>query len=173
MHSRARAFTLYELLVTLALLAILATIALPSFSILAAKSRQTTEINALFHAFHQARKESIMRRRVVSLCPSLDGKTCAQSTDWSAGWLLFYDPAGTGRTGDGIVTRHTVSGSVRIVANRRLFTARGTQKRATNGTFVFCDRRSRTSPKALVVSYTGRPRVAERRVDGSAWSCAD
>lgn len=114
-----------------------------------------------------------MRRRVVSLCPSLDGKVCAQSTDWSSGWLLFYDPAGTGWTGDGIVTRHTVSESVRIVANRRLFTARGTQKRATNGTFVFCDRRGRTSPKALVVSYTGRPRVAERRVDGSAWSCAD
>jgi type IV fimbrial biogenesis protein FimT len=173
MHSRARAFTLFELLVTLALLAILATIALPSFSTLAAKSRQTTEINALFHAFHQARKESIMRRRAVSLCPSPDGKTCAQSTDWSAGWLLFYDPAGTGPTGDGIVTRHAVSGSVRIVANRRLFTARGTRKRATNGTFVFCDRRGRTSPKALVVSYTGRPRVAERRVDGSAWSCAD
>lgn len=173
MHSRARAFTLFELLVTLALLAILATIALPSFSTLAAKSRQTTEINALFHAFHQARKESIMRRRVVSLCPSPDGKTCAPSTDWSAGWLLFYDPAGTGPTGDGIVTRHAVSGSVTIVANRRLFTARGTRKRATNGTFVFCDRSGRTSPKALVVSYTGRPRVAERRVDGSAWSCAD
>lgn len=173
MHSRARAFTLYELLVTLALLALLAAIALPSFSTLSAKSRQTTEINALFHALHQARKESIMRRRVVSLCPSLDGKTCAPSTDWSAGWLLFYDPAGTGWTGDGIVSRHTVSESVRIVANRRLFTARGTRKRTTNGTFVFCDRRGRTSAKGLVVSYTGRPRVAERRLDGSAWSCAD
>jgi type IV fimbrial biogenesis protein FimT len=173
MRSRALGFTLYELLVTLALLAILATLALPSFSVLAAKSRQTTEINALFHAFHQARKESIMRRRVVSLCPSRDGLNCDKTKDWSDGWLLFYDPTGTGWPGDGIVTRHIVAEPVRVTANRRLFTARGTQKRTTNGTIVFCDRRGRTAAKALIISYTGRPRVAERRPDGSAWSCAD
>ena len=114
-----------------------------------------------------------MRRRVVSLCPSNDGLTCARTKDWSVGWLLFYDPTGNGWPGDGIVTRHTVTETVRVAANRRLFTARGTQKRTTNGTFVFCDRRGRTAAKALVISYTGRPRVAERRPDGSAWSCAD
>jgi type IV fimbrial biogenesis protein FimT len=173
MRLRTRAFTLYELLITLALLTILVALGLPTFSNLAAKSRQSAEINTLFHAFHQARKESIMRRRVVSLCPSLDGRTCAKTTDWSEGWLLFFDPAGTGWPGDGIVLRHTVSNTVRISANRRIFTARGTRKRTTNGTLVFCDRRRRTGAKALVISYTGRPRVAERRTDGSAWTCAD
>ena len=173
MHWRARGFTLYELLITLALLAVLVTLALPSFSTLSAKSRQTTEINALSHAFHQARKESVMRRRVVSLCPSNDGLNCARTKDWSDGWLLFYDPTGTGWPGDGIVTRHTVTETVKIAANRRMFTARGTQKRTTNGTIVFCDRSGRIAAKALVVSYTGRPRVAERRPDGSAWTCAD
>jgi type IV fimbrial biogenesis protein FimT len=173
MRLRTRAFTLYELLITLALLTILVALGLPTISNLAAKSRQSAEINTLFHAFHQARKESIMRRRVVSLCPSLDGRTCAKTTDWSEGWLLFFDPAGTGWPGDGIVLRHTVSDTVRISANRRIFTARGTRKRTTNGTLVFCDRRGRTGAKALVISYTGRPRVAERRTDGSAWTCAD
>jgi type IV fimbrial biogenesis protein FimT len=169
----ARGFTLYELLITLALLAVLGTLALPSFSSLSAKSRQTSEINALFHAFHQARKESIMRRRVVSLCPSRDGLTCDKTKDWSGGWLLFYDPKGTGWPGDGILTRHVVAETVQVAANRRLFTARGTQKRTTNGTIVFCDRRERIAARALVVSYTGRPRVADRRPDGSAWTCAD
>jgi type IV fimbrial biogenesis protein FimT len=173
MHPRTRAFTLYELLITLALVAILVTIGLPSFSVLAAKSRQTAEINALFHAFHQARKESVMRHRVVSLCPSQDGQTCARSRDWSGGWLLFFDPAGTGWPGDGIVTRHAVAKTVKVTANRRVFTARGTRKRTTNGTFVFCDQRGRIAAKALVISYTGRPRVAERRPDGTAWPCAD
>jgi type IV fimbrial biogenesis protein FimT len=173
MNSRSRAFTLYELVITLALAAMLVTMALPSFSILSAKSRQTAEINALFHAFHQARKESIMRRRVVSLCPSMDGQRCTGSRDWSTGWLLFYDPVGTGWAGDGIVLRHSVNDSIRLSANRQMFTARGTRKRTTNGTIVFCDRRGRTSPKALVISYTGRPRVAETRVDGTPWTCAD
>ena len=173
MDSRNRAFTLYELLITLALVAMLVTIGLPSFSTLAAKSRQSAEINALFHAFHQARKESIMRRRVVSLCPSLDGQRCNRTRDWSTGWLLFYDPAGTAWAGDGIVSRHRVSDSIQVSANRQMFTSRGTRKRTTNGTIVFCDRRGRTPPKALVISYTGRPRVAETRPDGTPWTCAD
>lgn len=173
MYLRTRGFTLYELLVTLALVAILAAMAMPSFSALAARARQTAEINALFHAFHQARKESIMRRRVVSLCPSADGESCGNTTDWSHGWLMFYDPSDTGWSGDGVITRHVATETMRITANRRLFTARGTHKRTTNGTFVVCDRHGRTEPKALVISFTGRPRVAERRPDGSAWTCAD
>jgi len=169
----SRGFTIYELLVTLALAGILVTLAAPTFGILSARSRQTTEINALFHAFHVARKESIMRRRVVSICPSDDGLTCGRGVDWSAGWLVFYDPTGTGWTGDGILARHSVVATIRLTSNRRLFTSRGTRRRTTNGTIVFCDRQERTAAKALVVSYTGRPRVAERRPDGSPWSCAD
>ena len=173
MFPHARAFTLYELLITLALVAVLVALGTPSFATLAAKSRQSAELNALFHAFHQARKESIMRRRAMALCPSMDGKTCANTKDWSTGWLIFHDAAGTGLPGDGIVARHEVATTMRVSANRRIFTARGTRKRTTNGTFVVCDRRGRTGAKALVISYTGRPRVAERRPDGSAWSCAD
>ena len=73
MH-RNRGFTLYELLMTVGLVALLLAIGLPSFAATLARSRQAVEINALFHAVHLARKESIMRRRVVSLCPSADGQ---------------------------------------------------------------------------------------------------
>ena len=173
MHRYTRGFTVYELFITLALVATLVALGMPSFSALAAKSRQTAELNALFHAFHQARKESIMRHRVVSLCPSRGLQACEKTTDWSTGWILFYDPAGTGEPGNGIVTRHIVAETMTVSANRRIFTSRGTHKRTTNGTIVVCDRLGRTAPKALVISYTGRPRVAERRPDGSAWSCAD
>ena len=50
---------------------------------------------------------------------------------------------------------------------------RATQKRATNGTLVVCDRAARASPVALVVSYTGRPRAAEKDPRGRPYSCAD
>lgn len=173
MHGYTRAFTVYELLITLALVATLVALGMPSFSALAAKSRQSVEINALFHAFHQARKESITRRRIVSLCPSRDLQTCEKTTDWSTGWLLFHGSAGTARPGDRIVTRHAVAETMTVSANRLIFTSRGTYRRTTNGTIVVCDRLGRTDPKALVISHTGRPRVAERRPDGSAWSCAD
>ena len=177
MHTRKRGFTLYELVVTLGLVAILFTLGIPSFAASLARQRQHVEIDALFHAVHLARKESIMRRKVVSLCPSLDGKTCSPDRDWSRGWLMFEnkdrDSPPRVDSGEPVLTRHVVAEGVRIHANRRAFTLRATFLRATNGTFVVCDVSNRIAPKALVISYTGRPRVARRRTNGDAYSCAD
>ena len=82
-------YSLYELLMTLALVAIILALGIPSFSGTVARNRISAEINALFHAMHVARKESIMRRQVVSLCPSNDSLSCKPGRDWSNGWLMF------------------------------------------------------------------------------------
>ena len=172
-----RGFTLYELLMTMLLVAILVSIGLPSFSATLARSRQTTEINALFHAIHLARKESIRRRQVVTLCPSADGRSCLRQRDWSTGWIVFnnadQDSPPEVDADEFVVLKHRVREPFRITANRRAFTLRATYRRATNGTFVVCDRHDRVPAKALIVSYTGRPRVAGIRPDGEPWSCAD
>jgi len=177
MHRCHRGYTLYELLITIALIAIIVGLGLPSFAGFAARNRQHVEINALFHAIHLARKESIMRRRVVSICPSLDGLSCEPSRDWSTGWLMFEnsdkDQPPRRDLGEPLLQAHIVSENIQIMANRRGFTLRATQKRATNGTFVVCDRGEQARPKALVVSYTGRPRVATETTRGEPYSCAD
>jgi type IV fimbrial biogenesis protein FimT len=175
-HDR-RGFTLYEMLLTLVLVAILTSLALPSFSATLAKSRQTAEINALFHAIHLARKESIRRRQVMTVCASRDGRACLATPDWSAGWILFnntdQDSPAQVDPGEAVVLAHAVGEGVRVVGNRRSFTLRATFRRATNGTLIVCDRRNRVPAKALVVSYTGRPRVASERTDGTPFSCPD
>ncbi|MDJ0698254.1 MAG: GspH/FimT family pseudopilin [Woeseiaceae bacterium] len=177
MPGNERAYSLYELLLTLTIATIVLTIGLPSFSGTIARQRQRVEIDALFHAIHLARKESIMRRRVVSLCPSADGKRCNPGRDWSDGWLMFdnrdADEPPQVDDGEPVLTQHTVDRAVRVTANRRGFTLRATVKRATNGTFVVCDRAGRIRPKALVVSYTGRPRVASKQRSGEPYACAD
>lgn len=174
MPPKRRGFTLYELLLTLLLLAVVASVGLPSFEALLARSRQSIEVNALFHAFHQARKESIMRRRSVTLCPSDDGRSCAASSNWSGGWIMSHDPdPSQADAGKSVVLAHHVRDGIRITANRQAFALRATVRRATNGTIVVCDARNRVRPKALIISYTGRPRVALARRDGTPYACAD
>ncbi|MDJ0750532.1 MAG: GspH/FimT family pseudopilin [Woeseiaceae bacterium] len=175
MPHTTQGFTLYELLLTMSLAAILVSTAVPAFGIYIAKSRQSVEINALFHAVHRARKASIMRRKVVSICPSRDGRQCGTIDDWSSGWLLFEntdadDPPRVD-AGEPLLATHPVDAAVAIDANRRGFTLRATVKRATNGTLIVCDRSGRAAPRALVVSYTGRPRIARERPDGSPYIC--
>ena len=117
-----------------------------------------------------------MRRRVVSLCPSVDGLRCQPGRDWSTGWLMFEntdrDEPPRRDADEPLLQAHVVGENVRIMANRRGFTLRATHKRATNGTFVVCDRAARATPVALVVSYTGRPRVTRETRRGDPYSCA-
>ena len=177
MTTQFRGFTLFELLITITLIVLITGLAIPSFSASIARQRQRVEINALFHAVHVARKESIMRRKVVSLCPSNDGSNCSPGRDWSSGWLMFEnvdrDSPPRNDANEAILANHRVSDQVRISANRKGFTLRATFLRATNGTFVFCDPKNRILPRALVISYTGRPRVATHTPDGDPYSCAD
>jgi type IV fimbrial biogenesis protein FimT len=177
MRRRTCGYSLYELLLTTSLIAVLLAVGIPSFSSMAARARQRVEIDALFHAIHVARKESIMRRKVVSICPSSDGQSCAPGMNWSSGWLMFEnsdrDSPPQIDAGEPLLQQHTVASNVIIQANRRAFTLRAIFLRATNGTFVICDSQDRIPAKGLVVSYTGRPRVAFTKTSGEPYQCTD
>ncbi len=173
----AQGYSLLELLMTITLAAVILTLGLPSFANLAARQKQSVEINALFHAIHLARKESIMRKKVVSICPTFDGQSCTPGRDWSGGFLMFQntdrDEPPQVDDGEPVLYGHQAGETVEIAANRRGFTLRATFKRATNGTIVVCDRARRIPPKALVISYTGRPRVALKTPGGEPYSCVE
>jgi prepilin-type N-terminal cleavage/methylation domain-containing protein len=177
MYARDYGYSLLELMMTIAVMALVLTLGIPSFAALKARHAQRVELDALFHAIHQARKASIMRKQVVSLCPTTDGNACDPGHDWSGGFLLFEnsdrDEPPELDDGEILLRRHQAGKTLKISANRRGFTLRATFLRATNGTLVVCDRAGRVAPKALVVSYTGRPRVAAQTPRGAPYSCAD
>ena len=170
-----RGYSLYELVMTLAVFAITLTVGIPSFGAIVANHRLRVEVDQLFHAIHHARKESVVRRRVVSICPSADGEQCGD--DWSAGWMMFVnidrDWPARREPDEPVIKWLSVAPENRISANRRSFSLRSVNLRATNGTLIFCDRAGRARPRALVVSYTGRPRVAYEDRRGRPYACAD
>lgn len=90
-----RGFTLVELLVTVSILAILVSLAVPSFSSLIAQWQRDNVTRALATDLQQARSESIKSSRKVVVCPSTNASTstptCSGASEWKSGWLVFVD----------------------------------------------------------------------------------
>ncbi len=84
-----KGFTLIELMVALAVLAILLGIAVPAFSSMLRDSRVSTLADELQGALQLARSEAIKRRQSVVVCRRKpDESACQNGTDWAGGWLV-------------------------------------------------------------------------------------
>ncbi len=92
MHmNKSSGMTLYELLVVLAIGAVLLSLAAPSFTKLVKSNRLTTQVNEFVASVNFARNVAIKRGGRVSLCRSDDGATCATAGGWEQGWIIFRD----------------------------------------------------------------------------------
>ena len=80
-------FTMIELMVTLAVLAILLGIAVPSFSQFSFSSKLRSYSNEIVASAVLARSEAIKRNQAVTLCVSSNGTSCA-SGSWESGWIV-------------------------------------------------------------------------------------
>lgn len=96
-------FTLIEMMITIAIVAILAALAAPSLQQLVINNRIVSDTNLLIGDLALARGEALKRGARVTVCTSSDGATCTGGTDWSAGRLVFVDEgvAGTVDGNDG------------------------------------------------------------------------
>ena len=87
---RHRGFTLVELMIALALLAIVTVVAVPTFTSTINNNRLSSASNDLAAVLQTARMEAVRRGQRVIVCPSANGSTCSGGAQWT-GWLAFAD----------------------------------------------------------------------------------
>ena len=84
-----RGVTVLEVLVAMAIVAIIATATIPSFSHLLWRNQADSAIYTLYSAIQLTRHSALSFKTIVTLCPSDNGSQCGD--DWSKGYMLFID----------------------------------------------------------------------------------
>jgi len=92
--NRLSGFTLVEMLITVAVVATLLTIGIPSFRYVTNSNRIAAEINGLLGDMQFARSEAIKEGQPVTVCVSAGGAACDNTNTWQSGWIVFSDVNG-------------------------------------------------------------------------------
>lgn len=92
--------TLVEVLVGLAIVALLTRLAVPSYRFIINSSRISSEVSDLLTTLQFARSEAMRRGVSVSVCASTNASACSASSDWTSGWMAFEDTNSNGAADD-------------------------------------------------------------------------
>lgn len=154
--------TLVELLVAIALIGVVLTIAAPNFRTFLLNTRLTSQTNELVLALAYARSEAVKRNLHVTVCSRASNTACAASNIWDAGWMVFVDTNADGKidAGEDVLqvraalegnnTLRTGSSRQRVTFNSSGFSP------GFNATFRLCDIRGKNDARSIVVTNQGR-----------------
>ena len=161
---RSCGFTLWELIHVVAIAGIALGLGVPALQNVVLDVRRLSALQSLVTAIRFARNEAQKSGRDLVLCPSVDASACTQTRDFGSGWIVFEPMGGASarqRPGAArVLHAGRPSREITLPANRPSFEFRPFPRRSTNGTFTYCDPRGDAEHRAVIVSYTGRPRIA-------------
>ncbi|WP_148264886.1 GspH/FimT family pseudopilin [Collimonas fungivorans] len=130
----SKGFTLFELITTIAVVAILAAVGMPAMGNFISQNRLSGNVNEFIAATMLTRSEAIQRAGAVTICRSVGAETgsnvCDTSgSDWKDGWLVYVGTASD--------TPTTAAGSAHLILARQgAFTSGTSLVPATTATSI-------------------------------------
>jgi type IV fimbrial biogenesis protein FimT len=128
MHTRyQQGFNLFEMMAAVAVLGLLLSLGVPSFSRMIRDNRVVANTNELVVALSVARSEAVKRGLPTAVCartgPTTDVCRTGSSNNWGSGWLVFTDQSGAAgviNAGDEILQRFDAAAEgVSVLTNDR------------------------------------------------------
>ncbi len=165
---RNKGFTLIELMVTVAIVAILVVVGIPNLRDAMIRSRLSGQIQEFYGTLSLARSEAIKRGAFITICKSSNGTGC--TGNWSDGWIVFVDPNANGAVDGGetilrVFPALPSGDSLNANNNFTNYIAYDRFGMANNvGTFVFCANSDETKARTIAIIRT-RPRIVPNTRD--------
>lgn len=171
----AKGFTLIELMITIVIVAVLLSLAGPSFVELVKTNRVQTSTDMFYTTLIAARSEALKRNQPVVICKSINGADCSTDTGvgWEQGWLIYADEDADNALDSGepvITVREALPAGYTLRPNGSNFDNRLTYRQdgtvSGNGTFALCDSDGDLDrAREVIIQNTGRPRVTKTTAD--------
>ena len=143
-------FTLIELMTTVAVTAVLLTLALPSFRETILSNRISTQANEFVSDLNIARSEAVKSAQTVTI-------TSNNGTNWGSGWTITNAGGTTIRVHGPLDGSSTLTGSVNSIQYQETGFING----GATLTFNLCDDRTGETGRQITILTTGRPGSAD------------
>ncbi len=111
---RERGFSLIELMVTVAVVAILAAVATPNLRSVIANNRLRSQTDEMIASLQMARGEAVRRNARIDVCRTTDGTTCAGSVGPWTRWIVVDTQPRAGGEANGVIAQATANPAVAI-----------------------------------------------------------